>query len=166
MQVTIQNVPWRFQHGLIRRCCSFVLSKFLTGQKLFHIEVNVVGVRGMFEKEGALGYCSIDDTHFGTDKKVPVWFTIELDTAQDLRTFFVVLCHELVHVKQYALGQLKESYHPTYSRTWKDKDITNRYYSQCPHEQEAYRREVVLYKEFMGQCGLNFEFVGPVQPEM
>lgn len=165
MQVTIKNVPWRFQHGLIRRCCHFVLSKFLTGQKMAHIEINIVGVPDQFNEEGALGYCSISDEHFGSNKKVPVWFTIELDTKQDLRTFFIVLCHELVHLKQYATRQLKEYYYPTYRRTWKDKDITNRYYSQCPHEHEAYRREVVLFREFMGQCGIDLEFVGPIKPE-
>ena len=68
----MKNVPWRFQHGLIRRCCHFVLSKFLTGQKMAHIEINIVGVPYQFNEQGALGYCSISDEHFGSNKKVPV----------------------------------------------------------------------------------------------
>jgi hypothetical protein len=138
------------------------MSQFLSHQKLRHIEINIVGVKDQFKDEGALGYCSISDEHFSTNKKIPVWFTIEIDTSQDLRTFFIVLCHELVHAKQYALKQLKEVYWPSYRRVWKDKDITNRYYSQCPHEQEAYRREVPLFRQFSKHVNIDLEFVGPI----
>ena len=148
MHVTIRNVPWKFQHGLIRRCCDFVMSKFCTEELLSQIEIEVVGVKGQYEKEGALGYCSISDEHFGSHKKIPTWFTIELDTSMTFDQLFVVLCHELVHAKQYATLQLRERYYPTYRKTWKEKDITDRYYSQSPHEQEAYRRELKLCTQF------------------
>ena len=151
MQVTIQNVPWKFKHGLIRQCCHFVLSKFLTPQKLDHIEIKVVGTKRLFEKEGALGYCEINEDHFGSNKKVPVWFTIEIDSAQNFTTFFLILCHELVHVKQYASRELRETYYPRYRKTWKGKDITDKYYSHSPHEHEAYRKEEKLYKEFFSR---------------
>lgn len=148
MQVTIRNVPWKFQHGLIRRCCDFVLSKFCTEELMDRIEVEVVGVKGLHDKEGALGFCSISDEHFGSGKRIPSWFTIELDTNLPFDQLFTVLCHELVHVKQYATLQLREKYHPTYKKLWKEKDITNKYYSHQPHEQEAYRRELRLSNEF------------------
>jgi len=112
------------------------------------IEIEVVGVKGQYDKEGALGYCSVSDEHFGSNKRIPTWFTIELDTAMTFDQLFVVLCHELVHAKQYATLQLRERYHPTYRKMWKDKDITDRYYSQSPHEQEAYRRELKLCTQF------------------
>lgn len=148
MYVTIRNVPWKFQHGLIRRCCDFVLSQFCTEELKTQMEIEVVGVKGLHDKEGALGYCSISDEHFGSGKRIPTWFTIELDTNLPFDQLFVVLCHELVHVKQYATRQLREKYHPTYKKLWKDKDITDRYYSHQPHEQEAYRRELKLCNQF------------------
>lgn len=163
MQVTIKNVPWRFQHGLIRQCCNFVLSKFLSPQKLMHIEIEVIGVKDQFQKEGAYGFCSISEDHFSSGKKNPVWFTIEVDTTLSLRAFLIVLCHELVHAKQYALKQLHEKYYPRYQKFWKGKDITDRYYSHCPNEHEAYRKEKLLYLEFTKQLNMDFEFVGPLQ---
>ena len=148
MHVTIRNVPWKFQHGLIRRCCDFVMSQFCTEELMSQIEIEVVGVKGQYDKEGALGYCSVSDEHFGSNKRIPTWFTIELDTAMTFDQLFVVLCHELVHAKQYATLQLRERYHPTYRKMWKDKDITDRYYSHSPHEQEAYRKEMKLCNQF------------------
>ena len=112
------------------------------------MEIEVVGVKGMHDREGAVGYCSVSDEHFGSGKRIPTWFTIELDTNLPFDQLFTVLCHELVHVKQYATLQLREKYHPTYKKLWKDKDITDRYYSHQPHEQEAYRRELRLCNQF------------------
>ena len=148
MYVTIRNVPWKFQHGLIRRCCDFVLSQFCTEELKTQLEIEVVGVKGLHDKEGALGYCSISDEHFGSGKRIPTWFTIELDTNLPFDCLYTVLCHELVHVKQYATRQLREKYHPTYKKLWKDRDITDRYYSHQPHEQEAYRKELRLCNQF------------------
>ena len=148
MYITIRNVPWKFRHGLIRRCCDFVLSKFCTEELKTQMEIEVVGVKDLHVKEGALGYCSVSDEHFGSGKRIPTWFTIELDTNLPFDELFTVLCHELVHVKQYATLQLREKYHPTYKKLWKDKDITDRYYSHQPHEQEAYRRELKLCTQF------------------
>jgi len=125
-----------------------VLFKFCTEELMSQIEIEVVGVKGQYDKEGALGYCSVSDEHFGTNKRIPTWFTIELDTAQTFEQLFVVLCHELIHAKQYATRELREIYHPTYRKMWKDKDITDRYYSHSPHEQEAYRKELRLCAEF------------------
>jgi len=148
MHVTIKNVPWKFKHGLIRKCCHFVLSKFLSPQKLQHIEIQIVGSKELMNKEGALGFCSVSDEHFGSGKKTPVWFIIEIDTRLDFKTLFQILCHELVHVKQYACRELRETYYPRYRKTWKGRDITDRYYSHSPHEHEAFRKELVLCEEF------------------
>ncbi len=148
MHVTIKKVPWKFQHGLIRRCCDFVLSQFCTEALKSQIEIEVVGIKGLYEKEGAIGYCSISDEHFGSGKRIPSWFTIELDTNLPFDQLYTILCHELVHVKQYATQQLREKYYPTYKKLWKEKDITKRYYSQSPHEQEAYRKELKLSNQF------------------
>jgi len=148
MHVTIKNVPWKFKHGLIRKCCRFVLSQFLSPQKLVHIEIEVVGTKGLMREQGAMGFCSISDDHFGSGKRSPVWFLIELDTEMDFNTLFQILCHELVHVKQYASKELRETYYPKYRKTWKGKDITDRYYSNSPHEQEAYRKEMTLREQF------------------
>ena len=166
MVVTIKNVPWRFGHGLIRRCCNFVLSKFLSFEKMSRVEIEVVGIPNLMDKQGAIGFCSVSDEHFGSGKRSPEWFTIELDTSLTPIEFLCVLCHELVHVKQYCTKQLREKYYPKYSKMWKDKDITSLCYSKSPHELEAYRREQKLLSEFIIQYNLDVDYVDSVSGKL
>lgn len=159
MKVTLKNVPWSFRHGLIRRCCHFVLSQFLSPQKLDRLEIEIIGHKDLASKYSAVGFCQASDEHYGSGKRVPDWFTIEIDTSIDTMQFFSVLCHELVHVKQYTTSQLRENHYPRYRLMWKNKDVTNTYYSQSPHECEAYRKELKLLSKFiewMDQNNLRF----------
>lgn len=149
MHVTIRNVPWSYKHGLIRECCRFVMSQLVTDKKYQRLEIEIVGDKTLSTSHGALGFCSASDEHYGSGKRIPEWFTIELDTTMDSMQLFAVLCHELVHVKQYTTGQLRERHYPKYRKMWKDKDITNTCYSQSPHEREAYRKELKLLSGFI-----------------
>lgn len=79
------------------------------------------------------GYC------MAVDKRE---FVIEVKEDLDIAEFISTLCHEMVHVKQYARGELdingKMSYktHEEYMNLW--------------YEKEAYEQEVVLTKKFLG----------------
>jgi len=79
------------------------------------------------------GYC------MAVDKRE---FVIEVKEDLDKLEFVSTLCHEMVHVKQYARGELdidgKMSYktHEEYMNLW--------------YEKEAYEQEVVLTKKFLG----------------
>jgi len=79
------------------------------------------------------GYC------MAVDKRE---FVIEVKEDLDKLEFISTLCHEMVHVKQYARGELdidgKMSYktHEEYMNLW--------------YEKEAYEQEVVLTKKFLG----------------
>lgn len=53
------------------------------------------------------------------------------------------LAHELVHAKQYLLGQLS-----TYHHRWKTKDYSDTPYSAVPWEREAYKKEDILFETF------------------
>jgi hypothetical protein len=67
-----------------------------------------------------------------------------LDSALDHETLVETLCHEMVHVKQFALGQAKIRYRgkkPTFH--WMGQNIKACYWDQ-PWEQDAWRRERVL----------------------
>ena len=79
------------------------------------------------------GYC------MAVDKRE---FIIEVKEDLDKLEFVSTLCHEMVHVKQYARGELdidgKMSYktHEEYMNLW--------------YEKEAYEQEVILTKKFLG----------------
>ena len=67
-----------------------------------------------------------------------------LDSALDTELLISTLCHEMVHVKQFALGQTQIRYRgkkPTFY--WLGRQIKASYWDQ-PWEQEAWRRERVL----------------------
>jgi len=74
---------------------------------------------------GAIGYCLETDNNRT--------FEIEVDKTQSLRRLLETLAHEMVHVKQYELGELAQG-----SETHID-------YWDRPSEIEAHGREVGLF---------------------
>ena len=84
------------------------------------------------------GFCSGNKNHID----------IELargsgDETFDLDYIMLNLAHELIHAKQFLLGQLS----PT-NFQWKTKDYNGVPYSRTPWEREAYRKEDWVYETF------------------
>jgi hypothetical protein len=80
----------------------------------------------------------------GPDPADPTQLVMLLDSALDSELLISTLCHEMVHVKQFALGQTQVKYRgekPTFY--WLGKRVQADYWDQ-PWEQEAWRRERVL----------------------
>lgn len=65
-----------------------------------------------------------------------------LDTALDMERLIIAMAHEMVHVKQYAKGQIKHTRNGK-GRKWMGKSIRASYYD-CPWEVEAFSKERVL----------------------
>lgn len=91
------------------------------------------------------------------------WFTINLRDSRDDESIFKTLAHEMVHVKQYAKGELGKDLAVTKGgfqvRTrwmgspWKPKSKEDGYFDS-PWEIEAYGREVGLYKRWVERYGV------------
>ena len=82
-------------------------------------------------------YCDwIDDNHF------PREFAITIDATLSKRETFEALAHEMVHVKQFALGELIWPEHNKYPK-WFGKRINYEHtsYWDLPYEVEAHGRE-------------------------
>jgi len=93
--------------------------------------------RGLAKRDGMRGvvWPNPDD---------PMSIVMLLDSALDSEFLVSTLCHEMVHVKQFALGQTQIKYRgekPTFY--WMGKRVRAVYWDQ-PWEQEAWRRERVL----------------------
>ena len=93
--------------------------------------------RGLSKRDGMRGvvWPNPDD---------PMSIVMLLDSALDSEFLVSTLCHEMVHVKQFALGQTQIKYRgkkPTFY--WMGKPVREVYWDQ-PWEQEAWRRERVL----------------------
>ena len=102
-----------------------------------HININLIS--RLKEKESIAGDCIWED-----DRCVrPREFTIRVDSTQSLQAMLETVCHELVHVKQYARGELKDLARSGKCCKWKDKKVhfdSTHYYDQ-PWEIEAHGRE-------------------------
>lgn len=75
-------------------------------------------------------------------------FFVRVDSALEREDFITTLLHELVHVKQYLKGELKDA--PNFRVVWKkteyDRDTE---YHDRPWEIEAYKLEKELTKQFL-----------------
>jgi hypothetical protein len=95
--------------------------------------------------EHVYGYCDWnDDNHKARD------FTITLNPNLGKRNTLLVLAHEMVHVKQYARGELKDFVRLNRVK-WKGKIYNDRVidYWELPWEIEAHGREKGLYYKFL-----------------
>jgi Zn-dependent peptidase ImmA (M78 family) len=120
--------------------------------KLFAKELNldnskytllIMTERGMAKNDGMRGV---------VQKIGPKVISMIIDTGLDLERLIITLAHEMVHVKQYARGQVK----PSKSRKtqyWMGKHVRKSYYEQ-PWEIEAFSKERVLANKVFAIIGV------------
>ena len=119
--------------------CIGMLMPRLKGK--LNIEISLIP--RLKEKESIAGDCIWED-----DTCVrPREFTIRVDSTQDLQSMLETICHEMVHVKQYARGELKDLARSSKCCKWKGKKINfdSTHYFDQPWEIEAHGRERGLF---------------------
>jgi hypothetical protein len=80
----------------------------------------------------------------GPDPADPSHIIMLLDSTLSNESLVETLCHEMVHVKQFALGQAKIKYRGKKATFhWMGRPVKAVYWDQ-PWEQDAWRREKVL----------------------
>lgn len=83
-------------------------------------------------------------------------FVIELDAGRSWLMHILSIMHELVHVKQYARGEMvqsmKRSYMTKFGSEWIDDDKTD--YWDLPWEVEAHGREKGMFLRWMKSTSL------------
>lgn len=96
------------------------------------------------------------DWEFPDGNTPPRDFTITINPKLSLKNFIECLGHEMVHVKQYAKGELKQNMRENtmvWKRTYKyDVSVmenVNGDYHELPWEVEAHGREYGLYVKFL-----------------
>lgn len=121
---------------VIRFCAAQLLTeKDWTG---LEIEVNVT-------KSTADGFCEYVDTNVN-----PKSFIIEIHNKLSGTELIKTVMHEMVHVKQYVKGELKERYKPNHHHVWhKELIIVNsKNFNDVPWEVEARDLEEKLFNEY------------------
>src|SRR6056300_957905 len=129
------------QRQLVKDAVSFVCKKFMPRMNL---EIMIKGIEDLLDKEGSYGDCTWQD-----DNNRPRDFLIRIDTALPIATFLETLMHELIHVKQYAKGELGWRSREDIT-TWHGEKISRKVsYFDYPWEIEARGREFGLTEEFL-----------------
>jgi hypothetical protein len=117
--------------------------------KMKNISVCIQLVPFLLKKEGIYGDCAI--TEDCTDLIRPKDFVIRVDSRIKLRKMLITVAHEMVHVKQYARGELYDSTIKGMYR-WQGKWISKHpdYWDQ-PWEIEALGRETGIWIHWVSQ---------------
>ena len=89
--------------------------------------------RGMSKRDGCRG---------SVFQVGPKALGMVIDTAMNIENLIITIAHEMVHVKQYARGQITHGKNLK-SKFWMGQKIKSQYYDS-PWEVEAYSRERVL----------------------
>jgi len=117
----------------------------LLGEILYHRVDVTLNFDKSLSKKNEYAFCEWEDqSHRGKE------FTITVDPALGKRNMLLALAHEMVHVKQYAKGELKD-YVKSNKSKWKteiiDPDKVD--YWDFPWEIEAHGREKGLYIRYL-----------------
>lgn len=104
--------------------------------------------------ENMEGYC-----HFKEIDKGIKYFEIELKRSTSMDDNLITLAHEMVHLKQYAMGELKDSASKS-GCIWQKKSVNEKKtdYWDLPWEIEAFGREKGLYYRFCEKFNYNILF--------
>lgn len=128
------------QRKYIPSIIEFCIDTMMPRMKDIQIDVRVKKLAG-----DAYGYCLADPEGDASRLDRPRHFELEIHNKMPLRKFLETICHEMVHVKQYARGELYESSRQSKHRwqgNWIRKDPD---YWDCPWEIEAHGREAGLF---------------------
>ena len=118
------------QREICEKVVHHMISKLLPRFRTLDITINLVNI-----KSEAVGFCMEEDKNR---------FEIEIDKKLSIKDMVTALCHEMVHVKQFARKEMVDGVETGVAR-WKSKTIpldTN--YWDLPWEKEAYRMEKKL----------------------
>ena len=132
MSIDIQGSSSHKKTLLIRQVIDYMM-KALNLKNIF-IDVEI---SNLFQNEKAYGFCL---------SYTPTEFLIELDQSLPLYELIETICHEMIHVKQYATGELVEKGKQILYRNCLYDDSTD---DSSPWEKEAYEKEIIFADKFI-----------------
>lgn len=127
----------RKKRDLADRVASFAKNKLFPKTERVILDISLVA--RLTEKEGCMGDCVADQ-----ESRECI---IRIDSLLEEIEFVTTILHEMVHVKQYLKGELKDKGH--FITFWKKQKFDRRTeFAEKPWEVEAYMMEEILTEEF------------------
>lgn len=143
MKIIIKGTNHKIKYGEVRKAARFFSSLLMSKRLLnsLHLDIIFEAIPGY---KGSTDYLDTNDR--------PRIFEVQINPNMSKRNQLLTLAHELVHVKQFATGELKEYLKKTpAAMRWGNEviEITDETYWDMPWEIEAYGRETGLYKRYV-----------------
>jgi len=112
----------KFERHIAEQVVWYMIGKLMSKMRTLEIEVDIKNIPG-----SAIGFCDMQDTNRE--------FIIEVQKGLTLRELVATVCHEMIHVKQYARREMDAA-----GKQWKKCSIVEGTdYYDLPWEKEAYR---------------------------
>lgn len=141
MKIITEGISDKETRNLCRDALSFY-AKELLGPRLYKNITVTVSFESLPNKFNAL--CNwVDDNHTCRE------FHISVNKNLNKKTLLITLSHEMIHIKQFARGELKD-----YLRSDKVKwhgqvfCLNETEYWSSPWEKEAYENDSILYEKY------------------
>lgn len=123
-------------HSLVDYCAEHLFPNNLKNKITLDIEFS----KTLYKEDGILGEIDFDDSNHR-----PKEFTMIIDCTGSKRTIMETIAHEMVHLKQYAKGELVDLSRSGSTR-WQNNLVDNQTnYWDLPWEIEAHGKELGLF---------------------
>lgn len=151
MQLSFRRKSAKVDRKTTRELIKFCADQLLPPRLAKNLHINVSYKPNILKgKERCYGWVSKDDGI------TPRKFDIVCDDGLSIQMTMRTLAHEMVHVRQYATGQLKDYKRWEDRYRWKGRDHVwnpncsrKEYKTKYPDEREALRLEKVLWRKFL-----------------
>ena len=156
IKISMRDIPKigkKSTAALFRQAITWYADMLMGKRLADNIIVRIQFIEKLDKHEGIGGDCIWDD-----DNTRPREFTIRLDSSNDLTFMLRSLAHEMVHLKQFAKGELKDLWRGQslckYDGRVYDINDDKLNYWDYPWEIEAHGREEGLCVRFCAHIGL------------
>jgi len=129
----------------IRKAAKWMIVELLGSRLATNITLRISFIKGLERREGFVGEC------YWTDQNLrPRYFSIPIDREQSRLQCLRTLAHELIHLKQFATGEMFSYASNENITRWRGRKIIDDdvAYNKQPWEREANRLEFDLVKAY------------------
>jgi len=143
MQIVVTGTNTKISEDELIFAVNVMSKQLMSGQLLKHLFIDIIfGPISKFH-----GLCDTNENNSGKFRDFDIYIRNSMSRKNQLCT----LAHELVHVKQYATGELnpyiKNKKHLQWKKSMVDLDSVN--YWDLPWEIEAHGKEPALYNHYL-----------------
>ncbi len=145
MKVRIYNAPKSLKLDVLKRAVEFFGTTLMSKRMCAGLTIFIRFSETHKQENLEDGNCTWED-----DNHRPKEFSINLHSYKSMSKVLTTLAHEMVHVKQFATGEMRDLMRDAHLVSWQGKrfDIRDVDYWDYPWEIDAHGRELGLYVRF------------------